>query len=144
MSARWWENERSLLAARVRSTRRRLRASFRGVQLAQYDLMQRKLEESRRAMGVRLVAEVHKVDDALKRIVSAEGFVERDRDYINLGVSVRFAHEVLARVDREEFMREIAVYLGRSVENAARNLDVRAIDAVMATRGGEEHEQDEG
>jgi len=95
-------------------------------------------------MGVRLVAEVHKVDDALKRIVSAEGFVERDRDYINLGVSVRFAHEVLARVDREEFMREIAVYLGRSVENAARNLDVRAIDAVMATRGGEEHEQDEG
>lgn len=108
----WWENERSLLAARVRSFRRRLRASYR--------------DSARRAKAAawsdlaarREIAEqaFDEAADAAKRFTEIT-ITRRDYNLAHtLHVEVTIANELIMRADRHALWAAVGQHIARGIE----------------------------
>src|SRR6185436_3596313 len=95
---RWWENERSLLAAAVRSTRRRLRAGFRGALNAQkvklYEATRQAIIAAEEACDRRARLAESRADDAVKLVAKATMMARNERYARQFVVTVNVSDEV--------------------------------------------------
>lgn len=115
--SRWWESERSLLAARVRSTRRRLRASFRGAFAAA-------MARAENAASDRLKAKERELALATERAVEVAGECqrtvlvrERYQMTTKLVATVELAEEVFVRA---KSIRQLNEQVAEMIADAVR------------------------
>jgi hypothetical protein len=114
----WWQNERSLLAASVRATRRRLRSGYRG-----------SLARGLEAIALRTQAELKRGEDRVRASEARlDSLFERGRriivekdagtlGYVDLLVKLRLSDE-LAGLDDPALKKELARSLSGAVYEA--------------------------
>jgi hypothetical protein len=140
MSARWWKNERSLLASRVRATRARLRASYRRQRAADQRVANETATSTAQlileAAARRVAAERARADHAVEAVYRVGVRIYPWSHGKELQVRVQLSHEVLARTDRAALLAAVAEQIGRGVEQKVRAADL-GDDAKDRMNGGE-------
>lgn len=124
--SRWWQNERTLLAAAVRSTRRRLRAGFRGSLNAQkvklYEATRQAIIAAEESCERRARDAERKADDAVKLVAKATMMARNERYARQFVVTVNVSDEVFrATPDSRSLMREIGESMARAVRHEFAN-----------------------
>ena len=125
MSERWWESDRSKLAASVRSTRRRLRAGFRGSVSKAVAIAAGRIEEAARVRVRDAEARAAQADKRAADVVSGVSrVVIRSFNYHlsrRLVADITLDERVLTAANEEALRAEIGKVLGREVERAVAN-----------------------
>ena len=118
--SKWWMNPRSLLAARVRSFRKRLRASYRA------SVAKARAEEVRRANDAIREAQrdLQRQRDAITNEIVAMGFLrttvmprehQLDREVV---CAVRISDKIFYQCDPRGLRMTLADMIGRAVQQA--------------------------
>jgi hypothetical protein len=119
---RWWENDRSKLAASVRATRRRLRAGFRCALRTErtraFNAAHMAIATAEQNAEHRARVAERKADEAIKLVSKAVVSKVDDHQRRRFVVEVSVDNRVfLMTRDSRSLMREIGATMARAVEN---------------------------
>lgn len=138
MAKRWWKSERSLLAARVRSTRRRLRSSYRGTVercvAAEVERVTQSLLARQERLEARLGEAIDEADRVVRLVSSTAISAERAGTSNRLLVEVHLSDELVLRPNARGVLDAIARVLGETVRRDIERVDVERLREVA--RGG--------
>ena len=126
MAVKWWTDPRSLLAARVRSFRKRLRASY----VAARQNAALKAEADAVGRWASRMRELESNERRVNGLLLALNGVEAYRADYNmthtLRCEVNLSRELLMRLDLHDIQAEIAIQIGRAVTQTISELNIHS------------------